>query len=195
MIYEFGKGIREAKKAHIMKGYTNLDIQKGGEGSKGGKIIGHTKSGKAIYDTFSHPAHKDFNEEDHRNAVTAHGKAGETRYKIKLGPNSEGKEERKKDIKHHLDEGAKHYKAKAKLSGEPTYGNGSVEKSESMKVDKKEIIDEHKKLVGVLESPSHEDDKKEAKKQKKELEGYEEDVNKSEFTDLQKAYEILGIKI
>jgi hypothetical protein len=76
-----------------------------------------------------------------------------------------------------------------------SYTNWGIEKSESMKVDKKEMIDEHKKLVGVLESPSHEDDKKEAKKQKKELEKYEDDVKKSESIDLQKAYEILGIKI
>lgn len=38
---------------------------------------------------------------------------------------------------------------------------------------KKEMIDEHKKLVDVLESPSHKDDKKEAKKQKQELKDYQ----------------------
>lgn len=31
------------------------DIEKGGEGSKGGKIIGHTKSGHPIYDHSDHP--------------------------------------------------------------------------------------------------------------------------------------------
>jgi len=36
-----------------------------------------------------------------------------------------------------------------------------------------ELITEHKKLVKVLESPSHKDDKDEAKKQKKELKEYE----------------------
>lgn len=30
--------------------FDELDIEKGGEGSRGGKVIGHTKSGKAIYD-------------------------------------------------------------------------------------------------------------------------------------------------
>jgi len=29
-------------------------LRKGGEGSRGGKIIGHTKSGKPIYKTLSH---------------------------------------------------------------------------------------------------------------------------------------------
>lgn len=38
---------------------------------------------------------------------------------------------------------------------------------------RQELIDEHKRLVDVLESPSRKDDKVEAKKQKEELEGYE----------------------
>lgn len=38
---------------------------------------------------------------------------------------------------------------------------------------RKELIDEHKRLVDVLESPSRKDDKVEAKKQKEELEEYE----------------------
>lgn len=45
------------------------DLEKGGEGSKGGKIIGHTKSGKPIYDSFEHEGHRDFTTEDHRDAA------------------------------------------------------------------------------------------------------------------------------
>ena len=37
----------------------------------GDKIIGKTKSGKLIYDTADHPAHKDFTKEDHRDAEMA----------------------------------------------------------------------------------------------------------------------------
>lgn len=48
------------------------EIVKGGEGSRGGKIIGHTKSGKPIYDTFHHPGHESFTIEDHKDAVDAH---------------------------------------------------------------------------------------------------------------------------
>src|ERR1035437_3124090 len=46
---------------------------------------------------------------------------------------------------------------------------------------KDELVEEHKHLVGVLESPSHADDRKEAKKQKKELKEYKEasDLDKS----------------
>jgi hypothetical protein len=39
-------------------------------------------------------------------------------------------------------------------------------------MERKELIEEHAHLVGVLRSPNHEDDKKEAKKQAKELAGY-----------------------
>ena len=39
-----------------------------GEGSRGGKVIGHTKSGKAIYDSHDHEDHKAFTKEDHEEA-------------------------------------------------------------------------------------------------------------------------------
>lgn len=44
---------------------------------------------------------------------------------------------------------------------------------------KKEMVAEHEKLVDVLDSPSHKDDKKEAVKQKKELQGYKKSFIKS----------------
>lgn len=60
--------VKNYSKQIIMKAMEN-EIQKGGEGSRGGKIIGHTKSGKPIYDSFNHSAHKDFNEHDHSDAA------------------------------------------------------------------------------------------------------------------------------
>lgn len=52
------------------------DIEKAvkGEGSKGGHIIGHTKSGKPIYDSAFHSDHSNFTEQDHRDAASAHNK-------------------------------------------------------------------------------------------------------------------------
>lgn len=47
-------------------------IEKGGPGSRGGKIIGHTKSGKPIYADSSHKAHKNF-------SVSEHSEAGKIR--------------------------------------------------------------------------------------------------------------------
>lgn len=46
-----------------------------------------------------------------------------------------------------------------------------------VKMDKDELIREHKRLIGVLRSPSHKDDKVEADKQSKELKEYTEKSN------------------
>jgi len=77
------------------------------------------------------------------------------------------------------------YKPKLIYKSEKPYEgdiNDLIEKSskkDEMKVSRKEMINEHKKLVDVLESPSHKDDKKEAKKQAKELKEYEnEEIKK-----------------
>lgn len=52
----------------------NVLNKSGGEGSRGGKVIGHTKSGKPIYDTFEHEGHKSFDKYDHSDAVKLHMK-------------------------------------------------------------------------------------------------------------------------
>jgi 8-oxo-dGTP diphosphatase len=44
------------------------EIQKGGEGSKGGEVIGHTASGKPIYTNENHSAHKGFNKQEKEEA-------------------------------------------------------------------------------------------------------------------------------
>lgn len=46
-----------------------------GEGSKGGKVIGRTKTGKPIYMNHGHPSHKDFTFGEHKEAVGLHLKA------------------------------------------------------------------------------------------------------------------------
>ena len=48
-------------------------------------------------------------------------------------------------------------------------------KNQDIKIPKKEFVKEHKRLIHVLESPSHKDDVQEAKKQRKEL---KEDLRK-----------------
>lgn len=48
-----------------------------GEGSKGGVVIGHTKSGKPIYSHKSHFEYKDFGSKDHQDAMNAHYTAWE----------------------------------------------------------------------------------------------------------------------
>lgn len=53
----------------------SFEIEKsGGEGSRGGKVIGHTKSGKPIYDKADHKEHANFTSEDHQDAYSLHDK-------------------------------------------------------------------------------------------------------------------------
>lgn len=53
---------------------TNI-VKSEGEGSRGGKVIGHTTSGKPIYGSFDHAAHKDFSAQDHADAAHIHSHA------------------------------------------------------------------------------------------------------------------------
>lgn len=78
------KSFEEQQKEKILKSYNGTeDLIKGGEGSRGGKIIGHTKSGKAIYensrathvipDGTSIGDHYDsFSKQDHLDAAKLH---------------------------------------------------------------------------------------------------------------------------
>lgn len=84
---------KNPRNQHLLKAYDHQnDLEKGGEGSKGGKVIGHTKSGKPIYDTYSHPEHKHFTAQDHMDANTTHHDLS--------GPNDEQKKHwrRKNDL-------------------------------------------------------------------------------------------------
>lgn len=81
------------------------------EGSRGGKVIGHTKSGKPIYDTFGHEGHKHFTLTEHKEAVSAH--AGITSKLI--GEKEKDKKKFSKEgeaaLKHHGEQVKLHFKA------------------------------------------------------------------------------------
>ena len=100
-------------------------LEKGGEGSRGGKIIGHTKSGKPIYDKFNHPGHKDFTVEDHLDAMKKHREVDpeDVQYTTaEAGPGSDA------NSKH----GFKHGTAARRLLREEKFRK-KVEKKESRK--------------------------------------------------------------
>lgn len=59
-------------KPELQKSEDSDDLIKGGEGSRGGKVIGHTDSGKPIYDKHSNVAHIDFDSYDHSDARDIH---------------------------------------------------------------------------------------------------------------------------
>jgi len=66
---------KESEKALQLKSEIYVvDLIKAGEGSRGGKVIGHTKSGKPIYDSAAHASHGSFNQADHKDASRLHRK-------------------------------------------------------------------------------------------------------------------------
>ena len=70
------------------------DISKaqGGPGSRGGKVIGTTRSGKPIYDSHDHSGHQKFSPADHKDAAAAHFTAADKIYgrAKKLGESKQG---------------------------------------------------------------------------------------------------------
>ena len=183
MIFEFGKGIREAQRAHLMKSYTNWgndSIEKGGEGSRGGKIIGHTKSGKPIYEG-AHQSHKSFTKQDHKDAAEL-------------------------NRKEHKREGNPILRSLYKREAEFHQGEADDTKNDKEEIkdikDNIELYDDnyHVYRRRYLQTQSDEDRykmnkwlnlRKEQEKLLKDKEGV--DVKKSEDTELQKAFEILGL--
>lgn len=61
-------------KTRVTVGEARQILEKGGEGSRGGKVIGHTKSGKAIYEYANHEEHSAFTKQDHQDAMNIHEK-------------------------------------------------------------------------------------------------------------------------
>ena len=51
------------------------------ESARGGKVIGHTKSGKPIYDKSNHPSHRKFDATDHNDAMKLHKNLAEIAWK------------------------------------------------------------------------------------------------------------------
>lgn len=105
-------------------------LEKGGEGSKGGKVIGHTKSGKAIYENANHSKHKDFTVEDHDEAIEAHQKPRDEYHR-----SSDFSDEGKAKNDHHYEQQKQHIAAK----------NGLVSKRENDQ--KKKQVDHHNRMA------------------------------------------------
>lgn len=63
---------KDGKVFEVFVKAVETDIEKGGEGSKGGKVIGHTKSGKPVYASKKAKDYKGFSKEDHEDAGDIH---------------------------------------------------------------------------------------------------------------------------
>jgi hypothetical protein len=101
------------RKNNILRGFIDNDLEKAtGEGSRGGKVIGHTKSGKPIYEGhFGHSySYKNFTAQDHKDAAEKHTDAKRknehTKMAVKLSGSGEPaakKEEKKSPAKITMD--------------------------------------------------------------------------------------------
>lgn len=125
---------KEAKKQKKELVEYEEKMKKGGEGSKGGKVIGHTRSGKPIYDQFNNPAHKDFTAEDHESASTAHQKEFH-----KLNPAFQKESLSNKMGKQHLD-AAKQMTDK-KLNMKKSQLQVTIERMQDRKLEKDKCIE------------------------------------------------------
>lgn len=103
------------KELTLSKAFDNLlndSFEKGGEGTRGGKIIGYTKSGKPIYDEANHEAHKDFTLGDHNDAYKLHNKlsndAVENHYNNSENAEKNILDDKDNDYNHHNREKFKH---------------------------------------------------------------------------------------
>jgi len=90
----------EGNKVDSIEKAVEIAFEKGGEGSRGGKVIGHTDSGKPIYEKANHPSHKSFNRGDHQDAHNLHQK---------LGKEAENKKDKEKEY-FHFQQGSEHRK-------------------------------------------------------------------------------------
>lgn len=122
------------------------DIEKGGEGSKGGKVIGHTKSGKAIYGEKSpSKGHKfeGWNKQDHLDALEAHGSLSD-----KHDKESKNKELSFTENASHKSIADKHHSAAKGHSHAAEHWNFSEQ-------DKKDSQDKFDSAYGDMSSTAH----------------------------------------
>lgn len=94
----------------LNKSEDDEDLEKGGEGSRGGKVIGHTKSGKPVYahrNPFYHKGFEDWSKDDHKDAIKHHENHAlfaeqKAKHLYSKGKHDESAEYAKK-IEHHKD--------------------------------------------------------------------------------------------
>jgi hypothetical protein len=130
----------DKKEAKDQKKELDEELKKGGEGSKGGKIIGHTKSGKPIYENHLHSSHEKFNKQDHLDAKEHHMKY--LRDNLPLGGD--------KDTEYTgHSKAATHHHEKAKTAEGKGYGVNGHTKSG------KEVTDGHESHTEFAENHKH----------------------------------------
>ncbi len=95
---------------------TGLKVD-GGEGARGGIVIGHTGTGKPIYRHHNNPAHNSFTVAEHNEAAERHHKFAGIKHRIEKGQGSaKVRAEASKDLDLHNAQAALHERS-AKRGG------------------------------------------------------------------------------
>lgn len=189
--------LNKATRGHMLDSYKNADeIIKGGEGSRGGKVIGHTQSGKPVYKTHTSETHQDFTSKDYQDASTLHlieqGKAYDRKdftsqqHHMKqdmlhssFAKQARGVERIEKELKEEQDKAAEKEKNKAigaTKSGKAIHNNFDHEDHKDFTAeDHAEASDTHDQLAGkhaedVIASKDHTERSEHADKVKFHLE-------------------------
>lgn len=129
-----GEQLTKAKRQiAFIKQYGELpdDFEKA-EGDRGGKVIGHTKSGKPIYKNASHLEHKHFTSQDHRDAAAIHYEKWK-----KLGKKAEVDYNAQEKAHYHDDQEEIHKVRATQEEGNDEYHNKKHEES----LKDKELLD------------------------------------------------------
>lgn len=105
-----------------------------GEGSRGGKIVGHTKSGKPIYMSHGHPSHGEFTKAEHNTAANIHRELGQKENKRSA---KAGEEKISTRAKSHFAEATKHMNSGA---------GGGFEKGTKLTPIQKSVMEGHEKM-------------------------------------------------
>ena len=176
---EKNEEVEKSNKSDIEKAFDVLEkpmFEKGGEGSKGGHIIGHTKSGKPIYDHANHPSHEHFTSEDHEDAASIYEKESNHREKENSPKNEKLGHLRKKELddkfaKHEAMAGGAKFtpeksdKEKAgpeigkTKSGKPLHKNSKYADHGFTREDRKDAIKFHEKKAKKAEREDRIQDK------------------------------------
>lgn len=128
-------------------------LNKGGEGSRGGKVVGRTRSGKPIYESHGHSGHKDFDYNDHMDAAAHHADAHR---KLKAEYMDMPKEDRifypakkKEQAEHHREQNSKHVEA---MSGTEEGKRIATEAENKRKTARDILRDKNKKVKQDIEN-------------------------------------------
>lgn len=124
---------------YLQKGFLTVDdvLQKAGAGSRGGKVIGYTSSGKPIYENFNHSEHKNFTASEHYEASKAHGKIAMQ--------HSEAGDKHKES--HHWQQAGRHNMAENKIENQSKQKSSSTDSKHKTHMGSKEFYDKHKEAL------------------------------------------------